>query len=136
MFKLPILEQNFIDDFYDYIELFGFPPSLPFNMLKDGLPCPTTSTQLKEQVGKELSIVGYLVTIKYTGTSKGERMYFGTFLDVQGHWVDTVHFPPSARAYPFRGPSCYMLTGKVTEEFDFYSLEVSKMERLTYKNLD
>ncbi len=135
-FKLPVLMQNPIDEFYDHIELFGFPPNLPFDMLKDGLPCPTSSTQLKEQVGKELSIVGYLVTIKYTGTSKGERMYFGTFLDVQGHWVDTVHFPPSARAYPFRGPGCYMLTGKVTEEFDFYSLEVSKMERLTYKNLD
>lgn len=135
-FKLPVLEQNPIDDFYDHIELFGFPPNLPFDMLKDDLPCNSTAAQLKEQIGYEFSIVGYLVTIKYAGTSKGERMYFGTFLDVEGQWIDTVHFPPSARAYPFRGLGCYLLTGKVTVEFDFYTLEVSKMERLAYLNRD
>ena len=58
-------------------------------------------------------------------------MYFGTFIDTEGAWIDTVHFPPSARAYPFIGPGCYELKGKVVEEYDFISIEVNAMKRLS-----
>jgi DNA polymerase-3 subunit alpha len=73
-----------------------------------------------------------LVTIKNTGTTKGDRMHFGTFLDIEGNWIDTVHFPPSASTWPFRGKGCYLLEGKVVEEFDFYSIEVERMEKLKW----
>lgn len=63
-----------------------------------------------------------------------QRMYFGTFIDLVGHWIDTVHFPPSAKKHPFRGRGCYLLKGKVTEEFDHLSLEVSEMRRLDDRN--
>ena len=58
-------------------------------------------------------------------------MYFGTFLDKNGDYIDTVHFPPVAKKYPFRGRGVYQLTGKVTEEFDCVSIEISYMEKLS-----
>ena len=57
-------------------------------------------------------------------------MYFGTFLDRDGYFIDTVHFPPVAAKYRFRGRGIYTITGKVIEEFDCLSIEVTKMERL------
>ena len=59
-------------------------------------------------------------------------MYFGTFLDQNGHWIDTVHFPPVAAKYPFRGKGIYRITGKVVSEFDFLSIEVTMQERMVY----
>ena len=59
-------------------------------------------------------------------------MYFGTFLDQDGQWLDTVHFPPVAKRYPFRGKGIYRITGKVVEEFDFLSIEVITQERMAY----
>ncbi len=59
-------------------------------------------------------------------------MQFGTFLDYEGEWIDTVHFPPVAKQYPFRGKGIYKLMGRVVEEFGFYTLEISGMERMAY----
>lgn len=95
------------------------------------MPCLLTAADLKTHLHKRVMIVGYLITVKYTRTSKGGRMYFGTFIDAEGRWIDTVHFPPSAKACPFTGPGCYELKGKVVEEYDFVSIEVEYMKRLT-----
>ena len=57
-------------------------------------------------------------------------MYFGTFLDADGDFIDTVHFPPVAARYRFRGKGIYRVTGVVMEEFGCLTIEVSKMERL------
>ena len=62
-------------------------------------------------------------------TSDGKRMYFGTFIDRDGAFIDTVHFPPVAEKYRFRGKGIYKITGKVVEEFDCISIEVTKMIR-------
>ncbi len=133
-FKLPDLDHNEMDDWYDQMELFGFTLSLPFHLLRDPIRTITRAKDLPSLLGKQVSITGYLVTIKYASTSKGDRMYFGTFLDEEGEWIDTVHFPPSAKAYPFRGPGCYLIKGKVVVEYDFYSLDVEMIERLPYSD--
>ena len=39
-------------------------------------------------------------------------------------------FPNSTPAYPFRGAGCYLMTGKVVQEFGFASLEVLKFAKL------
>jgi DNA polymerase-3 subunit alpha len=57
-------------------------------------------------------------------------MFFGNFLDRDGDFIDTVHFPPVAKRYPFRGKGIYRITGVVMEEFGCVSVEVSRMERL------
>jgi DNA polymerase-3 subunit alpha len=59
-------------------------------------------------------------------------MAFGTFLDRDGFFFDTTHFPKVFDAYPFRGSGCYRITGKVDEEFGFCSITVSKMEKLPF----
>ena len=82
-----------------------------------------------------MEIVGLLITRKPTRTKSGETMSFGTWLDLQGQWLDNVHFPPSLKKYPFQGPGCYHLRGRVTEEYGFFTLEVEWMKRLENANL-
>lgn len=127
---LPELTDTFIDAAFDEMALFGFSLISPFELLQDPMPSALKSEDLKKYIRKNVSIVGYLITVKPTRTSKGEQMYFGTFIDKDGYWIDTVHFPPSAKQYPFMGPGCYLLKGKVVEEYDFISMEVASMKRL------
>jgi len=136
VFELPELENNWIDEAFDQIELFGFPLCSPFNLLKERITNTLTAAALHKFVGKTVEIIGFLVTTKNTGTSKGERMHFGTFLDIAGDWIDTVHFPPSVKAFPFTGPGCYRIIGRVTEEFDHLCIDVSHLYRLAMLNRD
>ncbi len=135
-YNLPVLINTSMDDAFDEIELLGFSLSSPFDLLQHQLTSNLTAKDLGLHIGKTVDIVGYLVNIKTTFTSKGDRMHFGTFLDTEGMWIDTVHFPIPAKDYPFRGNGCYKLTGKVTEEFDFTSIEVHQMQRLAMVNRD
>ncbi len=135
-YELPPLHHSALDNAFDEIELLGFALCSPFFLLKDKIPSALQAADLKKLIGKTISIVGYLVTTKPTRTHKGDKMYFGTFIDTAGHWIDTVHFPPSAKAFPFRGPGAYLLHGRVVLEFDFIYLDINKMERLVSKNRD
>jgi len=135
-YSLPTLHDSWLDDAFDDIELFGFSLCSPFKLLKNDLPVKTVAADLTHYVDKDVEIVGYLVNTKTVTTKNGGRMYFGTFIDLKGYWIDTVHFPPSVRVWPFRGPGCYLLKGKVTIEFDHLTLEVAEMHRLDYLNRD
>lgn len=134
-FALPELFSDKHDDAFDEIELFGFPLCSPFELLKNPSPSNLVAEDLKQHLGKTVSITGYLVTRKQTSTKKqGLPMAFGTFLDSNGIFFDTTHFPEVYKNYPFRGRTCcYSVTGKVVEEHGFYSIEVIKMEMLEMK---
>lgn len=136
VWELPELYENPLDNAFDEMELLGFSLSSPFELLRDGIPCTNTMKSLAAYVGSTVEIVGYMVNIKTTFTSKNERMHFGTFIDLDGKWIDTVHFPPVAKAFPFTGPGCYHITGKLTEEYDFTSIEVEYMKRLPMVNIE
>jgi DNA polymerase-3 subunit alpha len=101
-----------------------------FDMLKTNFRGDIQAYQLSESLGLTVKLVGVLVTIKYVRTIKHEIMYFGTFLDNNGEFFDTVHFPDVARLFPFRGRGVYLLLGKVVEEFGFSSIEIMKMAKL------
>lgn len=146
-FALPPLHCNKTDDAWDEMELLGFPLCSPFEMIttpphsppRRGGVAPAHQTQMityaaemKNYLGKMISIVGYFVTRKPTRTKHGEPMAFGTFLDRSGQWIDTTHFPNVVKQYPFRGRGCYCITGKVVEEFGFYNLDVTEMERVEF----
>lgn len=132
-FDLPDFPIEDLENTFDQIELLGFPLCSPFDLLEVPLHEPILlSESLPQFKNRVISIYGYLVTVKNTTTSNRKRMQFGTFLDHGGNWIDTVHFPPVAAAYPFRGKGVYRLTGKVVEEFGFYTIEVMQMERLAY----
>jgi len=136
-FELPDFTEHFMEDAYDQIELLNMPLYNPFDLIdetyKEGC---TNSLHFPQQIGKRIHILGYLVAIKNTGTSKGERMHFGCFTDSGSHFFDTVHFPPSAKQYPFKGGGVYKITGKVMEEFGVYSIEVNYMKKVPYRSLD
>lgn len=129
-FKLPHLVSSVVDEAFDEIELLGFSLCSPFTLLRDVLPSTLKAADLKNYVNQQVSIVGYLINTKRTQTHKGERMYFGTFIDIDGHWIDTVHFPDMAKTYPFIGGGCYHIKGKVTVAYDFLTIEVSYLKRL------
>ncbi len=135
-YKLPAMEHEEIEEVYDEIELLGFSLHSPFSLLRELPKGCILVRQLKDHINRQVRILGYLVTIKNTGTSKGDRMHFGTFLDEEGAFIDTVHFPPVARKYPFTGKGIYLLQGKVVEEFDAVTIEVSYMVRLNYQTMD
>lgn len=134
---LPALEGNRDEDAYDEIELLGFPLSSPFNLLTANALRTTSHTlparALQEHIGQTVAVAGYLVTVKETSTIKGDRMLFGCFVDREGQWIDTVHFPAVAKASPFRGPGVYQLHGTIKEEFGCINVEVQTMEKLDLK---
>jgi len=135
-YTLPQLFTSWVDDAFDEMELLGFTLCTPFKLLRDPLKATITSKDLNKHINAFIEIIGYLVTVKGTRTSKGDSMCFGTFIDIEGRWIDTVHFPPAAKAWPFKGRGCYLIKGKVVEEFDFTSIEVMEMRHLAMLNRD
>jgi len=130
-FTMPLLEQNFLADVYDEIELLGFPITHTyFELLETKFRGDILAHEMTSHVGKTIRMLGLLVTIKYVHTVKREWMHFGTFIDVNGHFFDTVHFPKAVTRYPFRGDGVYLVKGKIVEEFGFPSMNVEKMAKL------
>lgn len=133
-FRLPPLEQTSIEDAYDEMELLGFPVTLSkFDLLETSYRSKTRANDLIGHVGRKIRILGDLVTIKYVHTVKGEWMHFGCFLDSEGEFFDSVHFPNSLKEYPFRGDGIYLILGVVTQEFGYPSITVEKMAKLPFK---
>ncbi len=133
-FELPALEQNSIADVYDEIELLGFPITCSyFDLLETKFRGDILAHQMGSHVGKSIRMLGLLVTIKYVRTIKREWMHFGTFIDVNGCFFDTVHFPKAVTEYPFRGDGVYLVKGKIVEEFGFPSMNVEKMAKMPLK---
>lgn len=130
-FVLPPLESKRFEDALDELTILGFPLCSPFDLLPDGMKKPPLlASDLAGWQGREAEILGYYVCRKPTRTIRGDTMYFATFIDQQGFFFDTTHFPPVAAKYPFRGKGCYLLRGKVAVEFDCPSLEVNYMEKI------
>lgn len=129
-YQTPNLPHTKMEDAFDEMELLGYPLCNPFQLLDNFTERTLRARHLVHFTGKYVTIDGYLVTTKNTVTSNGKRMYFGNFLDKDGDFIDTVHFPPVATQYRFRGRGVYRITGKVVNEFDCISIEVTKMERL------
>lgn len=132
-FELPVLEEGRYDQAFDEIELLGFPLCSPFDLLlKDEYYDCITAPSLKKHTGRIVWILGYYVCHKKVQTSNAKLMAFGTWIDRDGHFFDTTHFPDFLKRHPFRGKGIYFIKGTVTVEFGFPSVEVISMERLPY----
>lgn len=133
-FSLPDLIHDKLDDAYDEIELLNFPVSMTwFDMLETTYRGDVPAREMIKHTGQKIRLIGHLVTIKYIKTIKREWMNFGCFIDAEGNYFDTTHFPQSLRYYPFKGAGTYLILGKVVEEFGYPSLEVEKMAKLAVK---
>ena len=133
-FELPSLEEGVYDQVFDEMELLGFPVSLsPFEIIPVRADKYASASALTPaNAGKKIEILGYFVTRKYVKTTKGQLMNFGTFLDREGRFFDTVHFPEVLQRYPFTGTGIYRIQGKIVSEYGFASIEVSGMEKVPY----
>jgi DNA polymerase III alpha subunit len=88
------------------------------------------ANDLDNHVGKTVRMVGDFVTYKPVKTKKGEMMMFGTFLDDEGNFFNTVHFPNSLKGYRFQGMGIYLVEGTVTMEFGYCSITVSQWAKI------
>ena len=133
-YVLPPLDTAPLADAFDEWELLGFPLCSPFLLLTEEAKAVVRSgvlaRDLPERVGDVVTVVGHLVTVKETATAKGERMCFGCFVDLEGAWLDTVHFPGVARDFPFRGKGVYAVRGTVSESFGCINVDAQRMQRL------
>ena len=132
-FTLPQLREGTDDQVFDEIELLGFPLASPFFLLERRPPQIIPTLSMLSHEGKRIDMLGYYVCTKHVTTSNRKHMKFGTWVDEQGHFFDTTHFPNSLTRYPFRGKGIYHLRGKVSVDFGFPSLEVDWMERLPFR---
>jgi len=130
---LPKFQDDWLESAFDEMELIGFPLCSPFDLASEELTITEVAAQLPFHLNKKISAVGYLVNVKKTRTSKGELMGFGTFLDKDLQFFDTVHFPNSSSFGNFRGRGIYKITGTVLEEFGAYSIECTELEKIPYK---
>jgi len=136
-FKIPELYYHPLESAYDEIELLGFPVTCsPFELLEDLTLPQTVAADLPKLINRNIEIVGNLVHVKRTRTNNGKTMSFGVFIDFEGHWIDTVQFPDIAARYPFSGGGCYLIRGKVVEEFGFISIEAAEIYRLPNENME
>lgn len=133
-FKIPDLEYDQRNDMLDELELLEFTLSSPFDLVDRRGIKGINANEIPQNLGKEIQIIGQLVTTKYAKTKNGDTMFFGTFLDEGRNWIDTVLFPAVAARFIFRGYGCYVIKGKVTLEFNFYTIEVSHIEKLGWWN--
>ncbi len=131
----PLPPPSPYDQAFDEIELLGFPLCSPFDLLADDSAyCDdVVEAQFHRHLGKVVHVLGYYVCRKEVRTINGRLMAFGTWLDRDGHFFDTVHFPNFLSRHPFSGKGVYCIEGKITAEFGFYSLEVIGLKRLPFR---
>ncbi|MCH7412122.1 DNA polymerase III subunit alpha [Belliella sp. R4-6] len=129
-FELPRFTDYPLEDAIDEIEILGFCVSTNLFKLCDDEGLGTIfSSEIPKYKGKVVELLGQLVTIKDVRTIHKDLMAFGTFLDQQGNWLDTVHFPNSLKKYPFQGSGIYRLRGTVIEDFGVFNLSVQTMKK-------
>jgi DNA-directed DNA polymerase III PolC len=129
--QLPMLAYHDHEHAFDEIALLGFPLSSPFSVLKHKGEY-TAAKDFRNFVEKQVTALGYLVCTKGITTSKGIPMSFGTFMDVNGDFIDTVHFPDILKRYPFQKGGFYLLKGKVTAEYGVHIIEIDYMRKIGY----
>jgi DNA-directed DNA polymerase III PolC len=130
-YEIPAFSHSKEEAIFDQMELLNFPLFSPFTIVR---PDPTPFVLAKDLhrfENQNVWIKGYLIHAKKTRTSKGERMFFGTFLDEKGEWMDTVHFPKVSVQFPFRGRGVYKVYGTVLVEYDCTNVQVISMEKMS-----
>ncbi|MGY0035941.1 helix-hairpin-helix domain-containing protein [Pedobacter sp. NJ-S-72] len=132
-YQLPELVNTTLEDAYHELELLGFPLSLSFfDLLQTDYRGDIRTNELITYVGQVVKMVGLYVCEKKQYIPKTiKRCGSGlSFLDADGNFFDTTHFSSSTPSYPFRGSGCYLILGKVVEDFGFPSVEVIKFAKL------
>ena len=131
-FILPNLERSIYEDAFDEIELLSFPVSCTvFDLLLTKYRGDIMAKNLIIYHKKQVKMLAYLISRKQVPTKKG-NMYFGTWIDNEGTYFDTVHFPDNLLQYPFLGGGCYLLLGVVEVDYHFPTITILKMAKMPF----
>jgi len=133
-YKLPELIKSSIEDAYDEIELIGFPVSISFfDLLKTKYRGEVKFKDMLKNRGKTVRMLGIFVCLKYVKTHNGQIMNFMTWIDSEGKFYDSVHFPDTLKEYPFKGGGVYLMLGIIDVEFDYPVLRAQKLAKMPFK---
>ena len=133
-YELPPLEDSWLEIAIDQREFLGFPLCSPFTLTSE----PDEGSTLRGRdfgklLHKPVMLEGYLVTVKPTKTIGGKEMNFGTWVDRDGYFFDSIHFPQIVSRYPFKGRGVYRIWGQITADFGVFNIEVTQMQKLGVK---
>ncbi|WP_312172245.1 DNA polymerase III subunit alpha [Chryseobacterium sp.] len=131
-YQLPAIERDPFEDAFDEIEILGFPVSFsPFDLLQTKYRGSVMAKDLTKFHKQQVKMLAYLISRKHVPTKKG-AMFFGTWIDAEGEYFDTAHFPNCLEEYPFQGGGCYLLLGTVEVDFHFPTITIHKMAKMPF----
>ena len=131
-YTLPKVQRHPLEDAFDEIEILGFPVSVsPFDLLQTKYRGNVMAKDLTKYHKKQVKMLAYLISRKHVPTKRG-TMFFGTWIDAQGEYFDTTHFPDNLSQYPFQGGGCYLLLGTVEVDFHFPTITILKMAKMPF----
>ncbi|MCG2792321.1 MAG: DNA polymerase III subunit alpha [Weeksellaceae bacterium] len=129
-FKLPELKRELLEDAFDELEIVGFPVSCsPFDLLQTKYRGGVFVKDLLKFRKTQVRMLAYLISRKHVPTKKG-AMFFGTWIDINGDYFDTAHFPDSLEKYQFQGGGCYLLRGTVEVDYHFPTITIHQMAKM------
>ncbi len=113
------------------LALFGFPLHChPLDLFTEALAETPhmLAKDLAQHVGKEVTLIGWLLTEKIVSTKKGEPMEFMTLEDQTGMY-DATLFPNTYRTYChlLATNQAYVIRGRVEEHFSTVTLTVKQL---------
>ena len=131
-YTLPKVQRHPLEDAFDEIEILGFPVSVsPFELLQIKYRGSVMAKDLTKYHKKQVKMLAYLISRKHVPTKRG-TMYSGTWIDAEGEYFDTAHFPDNLSQYPFQGGGCYLLLGTVEVDFHFPTITILKMAKMPF----
>ncbi|WP_047416075.1 DNA polymerase III subunit alpha [Cellulophaga sp. Hel_I_12] len=132
-FELPKLSHNWLEDAYDQMELLGFPLYSYFDLISEPVASTTKAKDMPLYQNKEICLYGILVNTRFNTTKNNQNMRFSTFIDQEGDYFDVVHFTKVVDKYPIHGIGVYACYGRVTEEFEHFSLDAIWTKKIALK---
>jgi len=129
--KLPDFEYLLIEHLYDELEFLGLPVTGSFfDLLRTNYRGEVKANNMNQFIGKVVRMVGEYITYKPIKTKRGETMMFGTYLDTNRDFFDTVHFPDSLKTWKFQGMGVYLIEGTVTMQYGYVSITVIRFAKI------
>jgi DNA polymerase-3 subunit alpha len=130
-FEIPQLHNHWLENVYDEIELLGFTVHDYFSLVTDTF-CPhIKAKEMPQFTNQNVLLYGQLVTTRFNKTAQGKLMRLSTFIDIAGNYFDAVHFTNVVSLYPINGMGIYACYGKITNRFDFCSMNVLKSKKMS-----
>jgi DNA polymerase-3 subunit alpha len=113
------------------MELLGFTIHDYFSMVTEKFCAHIKAKEMNLFTNQKVLLYGQLVTTRFNKTSQGKLMRLSTFIDADGHYFDAVHFTDVVNQYPINGMGIYACYGRITNRFDFCSMNVIKSKKMS-----